>query len=162
MNRGYGPSPGSAHDKLCCIKFKLYCVVYTVELKVTEQQLVLLTVLGLYSWYYLGVLVLLSGGLGGGSGFEPTDMFDISITISYRLHVCPHRNWSLQVSDECSNSSWEVQLCDSAGSIHGRRKTGRGQSDCESRPTIFFIHNFAKCWPFFKILSPLDSERNLQ
>jgi len=29
-------------------------------------------------------------------------------------------------------------------------------------PTILFVHNFAKCWQSFKILSPLDLQRNLQ
>jgi len=30
------------------------------------------------------------------------------------------------------------------------------------KPTIFFVHNFAKCWPIFKIFPPLGSTRNLQ
>jgi len=32
----------------------------------------------------------------------------------------------------------------------------------QKRPTIFFVNNFAKCLPIFKILSPLDSAGNLQ
>ena len=32
----------------------------------------------------------------------------------------------------------------------------------KKRPTIFSVHNFSKCCPIFKILSPLDSARNLQ
>jgi len=29
------------------------------------------------------------------------------------------------------------------------------------RPTIFFVHNFARCWPIFEILSRFNSSRNL-
>jgi len=32
----------------------------------------------------------------------------------------------------------------------------------KKRPTIFSVYNFAKCWPIFKILSPLDSAKHLQ
>jgi len=30
------------------------------------------------------------------------------------------------------------------------------------RLTVFFVHNFSKCWPILKILSLLDITRNLQ
>jgi len=30
------------------------------------------------------------------------------------------------------------------------------------KTTIFFVNNFVKCWSILKILSPLDSARNLQ
>jgi len=32
----------------------------------------------------------------------------------------------------------------------------------QKRPTIFFVHNFSKCWSIFEILSPLNSVRNWQ
>jgi len=32
----------------------------------------------------------------------------------------------------------------------------------QKRPKMFFVRNFAKRWSIFKILSPLDSARNLQ
>ena len=35
-------------------------------------------------------------------------------------------------------------------------------SESKTRPTIFSVHNFSKCLPIFKILSPLDSARNLK
>jgi len=34
-------------------------------------------------------------------------------------------------------------------------------SQIEKRPTILFFYNFAKCWSISKILSPLDSVKNL-